>query len=105
MCPKRLSFRNTGECSQMFDEISLYIYFPYIQAKLFQFIKIDFIMPKFTNFEMADMHFAYGLANGNSRKVRRIYVERYPQCNLPCRTTFANIHRYSRKGFFCKEYC
>ncbi|KYN15808.1 hypothetical protein ALC57_11963 [Trachymyrmex cornetzi] len=24
-------------------------------------------LPKFTNFEMADMHFAYGLANGNSR--------------------------------------
>ena len=51
-------------------------------------------MPKFTNFEMADMHFAYGLKNGNSREARRIYAERYHQRNLSCRKTFANIHRY-----------
>ncbi|EGI70538.1 hypothetical protein G5I_00683 [Acromyrmex echinatior] len=71
-------------------------------AKLFQSIKIGF-MPKFTNFEMADMHFAYGLAN-NSRETRRIYAERHPQCNLPCRKIFANIHRYLReKSSFVKN--
>ncbi|KYN11449.1 hypothetical protein ALC57_16398, partial [Trachymyrmex cornetzi] len=62
------------------------------------------IMPKFTNFEMADKHFAYGLANDNSRKARRIYAERYPQRNLPCHKTFANIHRYLRKkGSFVRN--
>ena len=30
------------------------------RAKLFQSIKIGFIMPKFKNFEMTDIHFAYG---------------------------------------------
>jgi len=51
-------------------------------------------MLKFTNFEMADMHFAYGLANTNSREVRRNYAERYRQRNLPFRQIFANIHLY-----------
>jgi len=56
-------------------------------------------MPKFTNFEMADMHFAYSLANSNSSngEARRIYAEKYPQRNLPCRKTFANIYRYLRE--------
>ncbi len=51
-------------------------------------------MPKFTNFKMADMHFAYDLANGNSNngEARRIYAEKYPQRNLPYRKTFANIY-------------
>ena len=48
-------------------------------------------MLKFTNFEMADMHFAYGLANTNSREARRNYAERYRQRNLP----FRQICEYS----------
>ena len=62
-------------------------------------------MPKFTNFEMANMHFACDLANGNSREERRIYAERYPQRNLPCRKTFVNSPLSSRKEFFHKKQC
>ncbi|XP_018368842.1 PREDICTED: ATP-binding cassette sub-family A member 2-like [Trachymyrmex cornetzi] len=55
----------------MYNILSMFVMFTistlFDHPKLFQSIKIGFIMPKFTNFEMADMHFAYGLANGNSR--------------------------------------
>ena len=33
-------------------------------------------MPRFTNSELADMHFTYGLADGNALMDMRIYQER-----------------------------
>ena len=51
------------------------------------------IMVNYTNAEMADMHFVYGLANGNSYEARRIYQQRYPRRLVPCAETFSNIHR------------
>jgi len=52
---------------------------------------------------MADTHFAYSLANGNSREARRIYAERYLQCNLPCRQKHLRIHRYLREKSFLRN--
>lgn len=45
------------------------------------------------NAHLADMHFVYGLADGNAREARRIYQERYPNRVLPAAKTFTNLHR------------
>lgn len=50
-------------------------------------------MENYTNSEMADMHFIYGLANGNAREARRLYMERYPNRLIPNHRMFPNIHR------------
>lgn len=50
-------------------------------------------MVNYTNAEMADMHLAYGAANGNARRARRIYQERYPNRRVPSHPTFTRIHR------------
>lgn len=58
-------------------------------------------MVRFTNPEMADMHFVYGMAQGNSREARRIYLQRYPHRRVPNRQTFVKIHqRLSESGTF-----
>lgn len=49
-------------------------------------------MENYTNSEMAEMHFIYGLANGNSREARRLYMERYPNRMIPNHRMFSNIH-------------
>lgn len=43
--------------------------------------------------EMRDMHFVYGLADGNAAEARRLYAERYPNRVLPVARVFTNIHR------------
>lgn len=48
---------------------------------------------QYTNAEMTDMHFMYGLANGNSLKARLLYGERFPNRQIPNRKTFESIHR------------
>ncbi|XP_045466601.1 uncharacterized protein LOC123675297 [Harmonia axyridis] len=50
-------------------------------------------MNRYTNTEMTDMHFIYGLADGNSLKARRLYIERFPGRNIPDRKLFQNIHQ------------
>lgn len=50
-------------------------------------------MPNYSNLEMTQMHFLYGLANGNAMEARRLYQERYPNRALPDRRIFINIHR------------
>ena len=58
-------------------------------------------MVQFTNSEMADMHFCYGMAHGNSNAARRIYHERFPQRVVPNRRTFVRLHaRLSETGSF-----
>lgn len=58
-------------------------------------------MVQFTNTEMADMHFVYGMAQGNCREAVRIYQERYPHRMVPNRKTFARIHeRLCESGTF-----
>lgn len=50
---------------------------------------------------MTDMHFMYGLANGNAREARRLYMERYPNRVIPNHRMFSDIHRrLSEAGSF-----
>lgn len=58
-------------------------------------------MVLFTNSEYADMHYMYGLADGNALKAKRLYEERFPNRNIPDRRIFSNIHRrLCEKGNF-----
>lgn len=61
------------------------------------------IMYKYTNAEMADIHFTYGRANGNSQEAVRLYRETYPARHCPAKGTFAAIHRrLGETGSFAK---
>ena len=40
-------------------------------------------MNRYTNAELADIHFIYGLADGNGRAAVRLYGERYPTRRQP----------------------
>lgn len=58
-------------------------------------------MPVYSNVEMANMHFLYGLANGNALKARRFYAERYPERHLASSRMFSKIHlRLQQTGSF-----
>lgn len=61
-------------------------------------------MATFTNAEMANMHFLYGLTNGNALAARRLYAERYPDHRLPCSDTFTQLHsRLQNTGTFARS--
>jgi hypothetical protein len=47
--------------------------------------------------ELADMHLAYGVANGNGRETARIYGERFPNKQQHHHTSFTVIHRCLRE--------
>lgn len=47
----------------------------------------------YTNKEMADMHFCYGLADGSAAGAQRLYRERFPNRQIPDHATFSTIHR------------
>jgi hypothetical protein len=52
----------------------------------------------YTFAEMADIHFFYGRANGNAR---RLYQETFPNRRLPCSRTFSRIaQRLCERGTF-----
>jgi Transposase. len=44
------------------------------------------------NVEQAQIHFIYGLADGNAAQARRIYQERFPNRPLPSERTFIRLH-------------
>jgi hypothetical protein len=46
-----------------------------------------------SNQELTDMHFVYGLAEGDAAVARRLYQERYSRRRFPDRKTFVSIHR------------
>ena len=50
-------------------------------------------MERYTNGELADMHFMYGIAEGNGRAAARIYRERFPDRRQPDHHLFARVHR------------
>lgn len=50
-------------------------------------------MVNFTNVEFADMHYLYGLADGNAFEARRLYQERYPNRIVPDARTISGTHR------------
>lgn len=51
----------------------------------------------YTSAEMTDMHFVYGLSNGNSLEASRKYAEMYPQRVAPHHTLFPRIHQRLRE--------
>ncbi|GFS87567.1 hypothetical protein TNCV_2941691 [Trichonephila clavipes] len=54
-------------------------------------------MTSYTNQEMADIHFIYGVADENALETRGLYGERFPSRRLPNRKTFECLHRRLRK--------
>lgn len=52
---------------------------------------------QYSNEEMADMHFCYGLANGSNPEALRLYQERFPNRHAPDRRLFETIHRRLRE--------
>lgn len=51
----------------------------------------------YSNEEMTDMHFVYGLAYGNCLAASRMYAEMYPQRVAPHHTLFARLHQRLRE--------
>jgi hypothetical protein len=47
----------------------------------------------YSNPELADMHFMYGLMDSNAVMARRLHQERYPGQRCPDRKTSVSIHR------------
>lgn len=55
-------------------------------------------MEDFTNIELADMHFCYGLADGDGARARRLYQQRHPNRVLPHHDKFRKIHSQLREN-------
>lgn len=53
-------------------------------------------MVVYSNIELADMHFMYGRANGIATEARRLYVEAYPNRQIPSDRIFGKIHQRLR---------
>ena len=47
--------------------------------------------------KLADMHLMHGLAQGNGREARSLYLERFPNRCLPSHPTFVSVDRIVRK--------
>lgn len=61
-------------------------------------------MNRFTYQEYADIHFMYGVAEGNSRLASRLYRERFPYRRPPCHKVFSAVHTNLREnGKFVKD--
>ncbi|KAL4148262.1 hypothetical protein QTP88_002542 [Uroleucon formosanum] len=54
-------------------------------------------MPSYSNIELADMHFIYGLCNGNTRASQREYENRFPHQRVPAPVMFRRIHQALRE--------
>lgn len=62
------------------------------------------MMENFSNAECADIHFVYGLANGNARLASRLYANRFPHRRHPNYKCFISIHnRLRENGKFEKD--
>lgn len=58
----------------------------------------------YTNEEMADRHYVYGLSQGNGLEASRRYVEMYPERQHPSHRIFARLHQRLREyGSFTKR--
>ena len=51
----------------------------------------------FTFEHLANIHFIYGLADGNALEARRMYSLRFPLRRLPNCRTFTNSHQHLRE--------
>ncbi|KAI4473286.1 hypothetical protein M0804_015417 [Polistes exclamans] len=61
-------------------------------------------MPRlYSDREYADMHYIYGLSNGNASFARDLYQRTYPRRNVPDRSVFVRIDtQLCKTGTFCK---
>ncbi|GBN58159.1 hypothetical protein AVEN_22722-1 [Araneus ventricosus] len=50
-------------------------------------------MATYSNQEKADMHFMYGLANGNDLEAERLYRQRFPRRHVTNQKMFERLHR------------
>ncbi|GBN11589.1 hypothetical protein AVEN_23570-1 [Araneus ventricosus] len=50
-------------------------------------------MATYSNQEKADMHFMYGLANGNDLEAERLYTQRFPRRHVTDQKLFERLHR------------
>ncbi|GBO31413.1 hypothetical protein AVEN_145815-1 [Araneus ventricosus] len=50
-------------------------------------------MAAYSNQEKADMHFMYGLANGNDLEAERLYRQRFPRRHVTDQKLFERLHR------------
>ncbi|GBN27983.1 hypothetical protein AVEN_264206-1 [Araneus ventricosus] len=51
-------------------------------------------MATYSNQEKADMHFMYGLANGNDLEAERLYRQRFLRRHVTDQKLFGRLHRY-----------
>ncbi|GLV45978.1 hypothetical protein CBL_02928 [Carabus blaptoides fortunei] len=51
----------------------------------------------FSNEEYTDIHYVYGLCDGNALEEQHEYPRRYPNRRLPTRAVFINQHRQLRE--------
>lgn len=56
-------------------------------------VSFSLIVVSYSNLELADMHYVYGLADDNGENTKRIYHQRYPNRGLPDSRTFSNFPR------------
>lgn len=54
-------------------------------------------MDQYPTEHLADIHFVYGLANGNGREAQRLYQQRFPMRSLPHYQFFTRIHNRLRE--------
>ncbi|GFQ97025.1 uncharacterized protein TNCT_84771 [Trichonephila clavata] len=58
-------------------------------------------MISYTNLEITDIHFIYGVADGNALEARWLYGELFPSRRLQNLKTFERLHRHLREtGLF-----
>lgn len=57
-------------------------------------------MSQYTPAEYANMHFIYGLCNGNASRAAVLYRERYPNARHPDYRVFIRVHNSLREGRF-----
>jgi Transposase. len=62
-------------------------------------------MAGYSNAELTDMHFMYGRANGNATEARRLYVDAYPNRQIPSQRMFGRIHQRLRDTGSLSKQC
>ena len=53
-------------------------------------------MVNFSNSERVDMVMIYGVADGNARLARELWIERFPNRAIPCVRTFTSVVQHLR---------
>lgn len=65
------------------------------------FVLLIKMVYQFSFEELTDIHFCYGLADGNANLARRLYQDKYPNRHLPNNRTFTSVHtRLRERGTF-----